>query len=37
LTLKKARQIARKLGVTLDDLKRVRGLRIVDDAKDGAY
>jgi hypothetical protein len=36
LTLKKARQIARKLGVTLEDLKRVRGLRIVHDDENGA-
>jgi hypothetical protein len=35
LTEKKARAIAKKLGVTLEDLKAVRGLRIVDDAKDG--
>jgi hypothetical protein len=35
LTLKKARAIAKKLGVTLDDLKAVRGLRIVDDGQNG--
>jgi hypothetical protein len=31
LTEKKARAIAKKLGVTLDDLKAVRGLRIIED------
>jgi len=31
LTKKKARAIAKKLGVTLDDLKAVRGLRIIED------
>jgi hypothetical protein len=31
LTLKKARQIARKLDVSLDELKRVRGLKIIED------
>jgi glycerol-3-phosphate dehydrogenase len=31
LSEKKARQIARKLGVSLDDLRRVRGLKILED------
>jgi hypothetical protein len=31
LTLKKARAIAKKLGVTIDDLRCVRGLTIVSD------
>jgi hypothetical protein len=31
LSEKKARQIARKLGVSLDELKRVRGLKILED------
>jgi hypothetical protein len=30
LTLKKARAIAKKLGVSLDDLRRVRGLKITE-------
>jgi hypothetical protein len=36
LTLSKALKLSRRLRLTLDDFKRVRGLRIVDDAKDGA-
>jgi hypothetical protein len=35
LTLKKARAIAKKLGVSLEDLKAVRGLRIVSDGQKG--
>jgi hypothetical protein len=31
LTLKKARAIAKKLGVSLDELRRVRGLKILED------
>jgi hypothetical protein len=31
LTLKKARAIAKKLSVSLDDLRRVRGLKILED------
>ncbi len=30
LTVKKARAIAKKLGVSLDDLRRVRGLKILE-------
>jgi hypothetical protein len=35
LTEKKARAIAQKIGVTLEDLKAVRGLRIVSDGQKG--
>lgn len=31
LYLAKARKLARKIGITLDELRRVRGLRIVED------
>lgn len=31
LSLAKARKLARKIGITLDELRRVRGLRIVED------
>jgi hypothetical protein len=36
LPISKALKLARRLRLTLDDLKRVRGLRIVDDGNDGA-
>jgi len=35
LTLEKARRICREKGLKLEDLKRVRGLTIVDDGPDG--
>jgi hypothetical protein len=35
LPISKAIKLARRLRLTLDDLKAVRGLRIVDEAKDG--
>jgi hypothetical protein len=36
LPISKALKLARRLRLTLDDFKRVRGLRIVDDAGNGA-
>lgn len=33
ITLEKAREIANKIGCSLDELKAVRGLKIVVDAK----
>jgi hypothetical protein len=36
LPLSKAIKLARRLRLTLDDLKRVRGLRIVDDDGKGS-
>jgi hypothetical protein len=36
LPISKALKLARRLRMSLDDFKRVRGLRIVDDGKDGA-
>lgn len=34
LTLEKARKIAEKLGVSLDDLRRVRRLKIIDEERE---
>jgi hypothetical protein len=36
ITLKKAREIAQKINCSLDELKAVRGLKIVDDGSEGA-